>query len=191
MKKIVVFSMMSIMLLLGACSKDEPNTSGQGSVDDGEPVNGSGAIDHGVDDKQVGFNLLGGSIEEATGIPAEEKEQILSAFNVYIDTFNEKDIDSYLNTLSDNTESFDKAGERAYTEEVFAAYDLDRQASDVTIVQFNDDEAQVFANLKTSMRQVSTGLETNPSGRQVTVFTKDDGEWKVSAVHYIGDEVAK
>jgi hypothetical protein len=34
-------------------------------------------------------------------------------------------------------------------------------------------------------------LEFNQLGRQVTVFTKDDGNWKVSAIHYIGDEKTK
>ena len=41
------------------------------------------------------------------------------------------------------------------------------------------------------MKQLSTGLETKPSGRQVTVFTKDDGDWKVASVYYIGDDRKK
>ena len=40
------------------------------------------------------------TIEEAAGVPAEEKEQILEVFDVYIDTFNEKDIEKYMDTLS-------------------------------------------------------------------------------------------
>ena len=82
MKKIVIFTVMSVLLILGACSKDEGKPSNSGSADDGETTAGYGAIDHGVDDKQVGFNMLGGSIEEAAGIPAEEKEQVLAAFDV-------------------------------------------------------------------------------------------------------------
>ncbi len=191
LRKIVLFMIMSIILLLSACSKDEGTSSGSGSTEDGEAVNKYGAIDHGVDENKVGFNMTGDAIEEATGISAEAKEQILAAFTIYIDTFNKKDIDSYIDTLSDSTESFDKVEERTYMEEVFNAYDLDRRASDVTIVKYSESEAQVFANLNTSMKQLSSGLETNPSGRQVTVFTKDDGEWKVSAVHYLGDEVKK
>ena len=73
------------------------------------------------------------------------------------------------------------------TEEVFNHYDLNREASDVTIVKYSDTEAQVFSKLQTSMKQLTSGLETNPSGRQVTVFTKDEGDWKVASVHYIGD----
>ena len=191
MKKIVFFMMLSIILLLGACGKEEGGTSNAGSANDGEAATGFGAIDHGVEDKKVGFNMLGGTIEEVAGIPEEEKEQILAVFNSYLETFNQKDIESYLNTLSDNTESFNKAEERSYTEEAFNAYDIERQATDTTIVKYDENEAQVFANLQTSMTQLSSGLETNPSGRQVTVFTKDDGEWKVSAVHYIGDDEKK
>ncbi len=96
MKKLFVPISMSVLLLLGACSSDEGKSTGSGSVDDGEAVNENGAIDHGVDDKKVGFNLDGGAVEEASGVPAEEKEQILAAFNVYIDTLNEQDIDGYL-----------------------------------------------------------------------------------------------
>ena len=73
--------------------------SENGSVDDGEATNGYGAIDHGVDEKKVGFSITGDTIEEAANIPAEEKEQILEAFNAYIEAFNEKDIEGYMNTF--------------------------------------------------------------------------------------------
>ena len=188
MKKIQSLMAVLIVILLAACSGDEETIPNQGSVNDGEAVNGYGAIDHGVDDKKVGFNLSGDTIEEASGVPAEEKEKILDVFNVYISSFNDKDIERYLDTLSDRTDSFDKAEERVYmTEEVFNHYDLNREASDVTIVKYSDTEAQVFSKLQTSMKQLTSGLETNPSGRQVTVFTKDEGDWKVASVHYIGD----
>ncbi len=183
----------AMILLLAACTKDEGQTSNHGSVNDGEAANGYGAIDHGVDDKQevdekkVGFGLSGETIEEAAGVPPEEKERILEVFNVYIDAFNEKEIDQYLDTLSDETESFDKAEERTYMEDTFKNFDLSREASDVTIVKYSDTEAQVFAKLKTSMKQLSTGLETNQSGRQVTVLTKEEEGWKVASAHYIGD----
>lgn len=179
------------MLVLGACSGDDKPVSGQGSVDDGEAVKGNGTIDHGIDDKKVGFSLSGDSIEEAENIPAAEKEKIVETFDAYITAFNEKDIDAYFTTLSEETESFDFEEERAYMEEVFSEYDLNRVASEVTIVKYSDMEAQVFAELKTSMKQLSTGLETNPTGRQVTLLTKDGSEWKVSSVHYIGDNEDK
>ncbi len=191
MKKIVVLITMSLILLLGACSKDDGKSGENGSVNDGEAANEYGTINHGVDEKKVGFSLTGETIEEATGVPAEEKEKILAAFNNYIETFNKKDIDSYIDMLSDSTESFDKVEERAYMEEVFSAYDLNLQASDVTIVKYSEDETHLFANVKTAMKQLSSGLETNPKGRQVTVFTKDDGEWKLAALHHIEDKATE
>ncbi|MFJ7932787.1 nuclear transport factor 2 family protein [Sporosarcina sp. NPDC096371] len=191
MKKIVVFSMMSMLLLLGACSKDEGGASNGGSATDGEATPGFGTIDHGVDEKKVGFNLSDGSIEEAANVPVGEKEKILAVFTSYIDRLNNKDIDGYFDILSDQSGSFDKVEERSYLEQTFEEYDVTREVSDVTVVTYSENEAQVFANLQTKMKQLSSGLETNPSGRQVTVFTKDDGEWKVSAVHYLGDEAKK
>ena len=188
MKKLQISIILATILLLGACSSSKDETSsGHGSVNDGEAVNGYGAIDHGVDDKKVGFNITGDTIEEAAGVPAEEKERILATFEIYIDAFNDKDMDRYLETVSDQTDSFDKAEERAYMTDVFSSYDLDRQATDITIVKFTETEAQVFAKLKTSLKQLSSGLQTNQSGRQVTVFTKEEEAWKVSSVHYLGD----
>ena len=82
MKKVVVPLSMSVLLLLGACSSDEGKSTENGSVNDGEAANEYGAIDHGVDEKKVGFSLDGGAVEEASGVPAEEKEQILAVYNV-------------------------------------------------------------------------------------------------------------
>lgn len=160
---------MSSVLILGACSKDSTV----------------------VEEKKVGFNLIGETIEEVAGVPANEKEQILAAFNAYIDAFNDKDIDRYIDTLSERTESFDKIQERVKLEDTFSKLDIKREVSDVVIVKYEDEEAQVFTNLTTSVKQLDSGLETNPSGRQVTLFTKDDGEWKVASVHYIGNDEKK
>lgn len=187
MKKLQLSIILGIALILGACSGEDEKPAEQGSVDDGEAVNGYGSIDHGIDDKTVGFSLAGESIEEAENIPTAEREQILQAFDAYIAAFNEKDIDAYFVTLSEDTESFDLEEERIYMEDIFSEYDLNRVASEVTIVKYSETEAQVFAELQTSMKQLETGLQTNPTGRQVTLFTKDGDDWKVASVHYIGD----
>ena len=188
MKKFYIAIVVGILLVLGACSADKSNSSEHGSVDDGEAITNNGAIDHGVDDKQVGFKMSGGKIEEASGVPIAEKEQILEAFTIYIDAFNEKDIDKYMDTLSKHSEVFDLEEERSYMGEQFKEYNLNREVSDMTIVKYSENEAQVFATLKTKVKQISSGLEIDQLGRQVTVFTKDDGGWKVSSIHYIGDE---
>lgn len=189
MKKIWGLLFLTTALLLGACSDDKDQPTNQSTADDGEVATGSGAIDHGIDENGVGITVTGDTVEEASNVPAEEKKQILAAFDIYIDAFNDKDIDRYIDTLSANTESFDKEQERTYmTDEVFNLYDLDREASDVTIVKYSETEAQVFAELKTKMKQIATGLEVEESGRQVTLFVKEENDWKVSSVYYIGNQ---
>jgi len=179
--------LLALVLILGACSGDKDEAATPGSVDDGEAQNENGAIDHGVDENKIGFGLTDGTIEEAQNIPAADQEQIMQMFETYIDAFNDKDIDGFSDLLSETTESFNKEDERTYMEENFKEFDFKRTASDVTIVKYTEEEAQVFAKLQTSMKQLSTGLETNSTGRQVTLVTKEEGEWKVSSVHYIGD----
>lgn len=189
MKKVLAFTMLIAVLILGACSKNE-ETSNHGSVNDGEAPSEFGSIDHGVDENKVGFNLAGGSIEEAENVPAEEKELLIQSFDTYIHAFNNQDIDEYMGTLSEKPKSFNLDEEREYIESVFEQYELSREAKDVTIVKFDEQtgEAQVFANLVTKMKQKSTGLETSRDGRQVTVFTKESGEWKVNSVYYMEDQ---
>lgn len=189
MKKMLVFSMFIFVLILGACSQKE-DASNHGSVNDGEAPGGFGSIDHGVDENKVGFNLSGGSVEEAANVPAEEKALIIQTFETYIHAFNHQDIDEYMSTLSGNPKSFNLDEERAYIQDVFEQYELSRDAKDLTIVKYDEEtgEAQLFANLATKMKQKSTGLETNRDGRQVTVFTKEDGDWKVNSVYYMEDQ---
>ena len=194
MKKMFVFSMLICMLIVGACSKKEDTSSNQGSVNDGEKPSEFGSIDHGVDensdDNKVGFNLSSGTIEEAANVPANEKEQIIKSFDTYIHAFNNQDIDEYMSTLSEKPKSFNLEEEREYIESAFEQYELSREAKNITIVKFDEEtgEAQVFANLVTKMKQKSTGLETNRDGRQVTVFTKEDGDWKVNSVYYMEEQ---
>ncbi|MDW0112562.1 nuclear transport factor 2 family protein [Sporosarcina saromensis] len=190
MKKTVVYLMLVFVLVLSACSKNEEDNANQGSVNDGETSNEFGSIDHGVDENKVGFNLSGGEIEEAADVPAEEKTALMEAFDTYIHAFNAQDVDEYMRTLSKNPQSFSIDEERTYIEGVFGEYEISRDAKDVTIVKYDADkgEAQVFSNLDTTLKQKSSGLETNRTGRQVTVFTKEDGNWKVTSVYYMEDQ---
>ena len=170
MKKVWLSIILGAILILAACSSEDKKDKVNESPEEG-----------------VGFSLSGDSIEEAENIPDEAKEQILQAFDAYIEAFNQKDIDAYFETLSKDTESFDLEEERTYMEETFSENDLNRVATETTIVKYTDTEAQVFSKLKTSMKQLASGYEINPTGRQVTLFTKEEGEWKVAGVHYIGD----
>ncbi|REB08829.1 hypothetical protein DVB69_06830 [Sporosarcina sp. BI001-red] len=185
----------SLALLLSACSGDDDSAKkNPGSIDDGEQTNEYGSIDHGVTDKgdkanedgdDVGFSLDGGSIEEAANVPAEQKEAIVQAFNQYIDTLNEGDVDAYLESLS--SDGYDLDDERAATEELLATRELTRTPTELTIVKYSEEEAQVFTTMETTVKDKESGKQDVSKGRQVTVMTNENGKWKAKAVHYIGD----
>lgn len=140
-----------------------------------------------IDDGTVGFEILGDTIQEATGVPEDEKNNIISAFDEYIAAFNEKDLERYKNIISKNAKGFNYEEDVQAVSAVFAQYDVKRTAEDITIVNYNEEEAQVFSNLKTETKEIETGAELSGVGRQVTVFMKEDG-WKVSSIYYIGSE---
>lgn len=172
MKKIGLAFLLGVILLLVAC-----NDSGKEKEQDLQ----------GADEEGIGFSLSGESVEEAQNVPEEEKKDILNAFDLYITKFNEKDLDGYMDMIAEETESFDKQEERAYTASVFKEYDLNRVPSDITIVKYDKEEAQVFSKLSYTLKQLSTGLETKEEARQVTLFVKEDAQWRVKSVHSIGE----
>ncbi|MGE7022733.1 nuclear transport factor 2 family protein [Solibacillus cecembensis] len=140
-----------------------------------------------IDEGTVGFEILGDTIQEASGVPQQEKEKILAAFDEYITAFNEKDLERYKNIISKNAEGFQYEEDIQAVTKVFKQYDINREAQDVTIVKYKENEAQVFSNLKTETKEMETGAELAADGRQVTVFVKED-QWKVSSIYYIGNE---
>lgn len=164
MKKILMASFACVILLLGACGDSE-------------------AIEQ-QEDEKVGFSMTGGSIEEATNVPEDEKEAILAAFDTYIAAFNDRDVEAYMAMIGSN---YDAEEERTFLEKHFENYEQIREPSNVTIVKYEAEEAQVFANINNELKQLSTGLETEDRIRQVTVFAKENGEWKVKSVHSIGE----
>lgn len=162
--------LLAVLFVLGACSDQAKNEV--------EPEEREG---------EVGFSLTGDSIEEAENIPEDEKKAILEAFDIYITSFNDKNWEAYMEIISDESESFDKEEELEYIETFFVDYDLIREPSNITIVKYNEDEAQVFSTLAHQLKQLSSGLEKKEDARQVTVFTKEDDGWKVKSVHSIGE----
>lgn len=165
------------VLVLAACRDTEQET------DNGTEKDTQEIIDKGT----VGFEVMGDSIEEAANVPAEEKEKILAAFNEYIDAFNAEDLDRYGETTSKNAKGFDYNLDLEEAKKAFEMYAINRQADDVTIVKYDDKEAQVFANLTVDMTEEETNTQVSSAGRQVTVFVKEDTDWKVSSVYYIGE----
>lgn len=174
-------------LLLSACGKEEKSS---GSVNDGEPSNKSNAIEHDITDQsEVGFEMAGGKIEEAQDVPKDERKAILTAFDTYMTAFNNEDIDTYMSVIAKDPEGFDYAKEETEVKKTFAELNVNRTAEDVTLIKFDKNQAQVFAKLNISVEQESKGAKLNSSGRQVTVFANEDGEWRVTSVFFIRDTI--
>ena len=137
----------------------------------------------------VGFEMLGETIEEASGVPAEEKEKILVTFNEYIESFNEEDIDRYAQTLSKNPKGFNYDQELEDVKRIFDQYSvIDRKAEDITIVKYSEKEAQVFSTMTANMIEEASGIEVTGEARTVVVLVKEDGNWKVTSVHAMDNQ---
>lgn len=165
------------VLVLAACGDTEQGKE-DGTEKDAEQI---------IEEGTVGFEVMGDSIEEAANVPAEEKEKILAAFNEYIEAFNAEDLDRYAQTTSKHAKGFDYDLDLEEAKKAFNMYAINRQAEDVTIVKYDDKEAQVFSNLKVDMTEEETDTQVSSTGRQVTVFVKEEADWKVSSVYYIGE----
>ena len=165
------------LLLLAACSNKNDDLSAE------ERQN---LIDEGT----VGFEMAGGIIKKAENIPEKEEKAILSAFDEYIESFNKKEIDRFMRTLSKNPDGFDLEKEEEYMKTVFEQYDIKRSAEDITITKYNDQQAQVHSKITTHLFQIGTNVQHDNVGKQVTVFTKEDGAWKVTSTFYVGDDSA-
>lgn len=138
-----------------------------------------------TDDEKVGFELNSdGKVDEAKSVPADEKKAILALFNEYIDSFNDKDINRYTKTLSENPKGFKLDEEIDYTKQAFKDYDVKRTAKNVTIKKYKENYAEVFANIKTIVKQDDQTF-TQPLD-QVTVMAKENGKWGISAVYVMG-----
>ncbi|RKJ32086.1 DUF3225 domain-containing protein, partial [Butyricicoccus sp. 1XD8-22] len=99
------------VFVLAACSNKEQDVN----TKDAEQV---------IDNGTIGFEIMGDNIEEVTDIPEEEKEAILKAFDEYIASFNSKDIDRYINTLSKDPQGFTIEDDKAEAELAFEQYDI-------------------------------------------------------------------
>ncbi|WP_391120304.1 nuclear transport factor 2 family protein [Psychrobacillus sp. L3] len=186
MKLIHLLILAATVLALAACNSNEDKATNAGSANDNAPSNAQSVTDHGAKDKsQVGFEMAGGNIEEATNVPKKAKTAIIAAFNEYMDAFNEENIDRYMKIISKKPEGFNYETEKTDVQAAFKEYDITRTAENTTIIQYDENNAQVFANLKTNLVQPSTGAKLERNGRQVTVFVKEDGKWLVTSVYFM------
>lgn len=144
-----------------------------------------------IEENNVGFEMTGENVKEAQNIPEKEKEKILSAFEEYIDAFNAEDIERYKNTLSQNAEGFNYQEDVKEVQKAFEKYNIKKTPSDVTVVKYSEKEAQVFSKIVTDMTETASNKNLSTSGRQVTVFVKENDDWKVSSIFYIGDQTSE
>ena len=163
------------LLILTACG----NKNDDMSAEDSAKV---------IEDGTVSFEMMGENVEKATNVPKEDEKAILAAFDEYIAALNAGEIDRYMQTISKNPKGFKYDEEKAYATEVFDQFNIKRDVKDVTIAKYKKEEAEVFTNMTMHSLQVKTNIEHESAGRQVTVFVKEDGGWKVTSVYYIGDD---
>ncbi|KIL42995.1 nuclear transport factor 2 family protein [Jeotgalibacillus campisalis] len=182
-----------LTLLLAACSGDD-TTENTGSIDDGQSGQGldthtqSEAPESAEEDSEIGFEMNSeGEVDEAEDVPPEAEEAILSVFDEYISTFNEKDIEGYLQLLRTDDGYFDEEEERTALEKVYESFDVEREVELKTISEYKEDEAHVYADLILTTTDPSNGAEVTRTGRQITVFHLVEEEWKIASIHFMAD----
>lgn len=143
-----------------------------------------------LDEKAVSYELAGDDVQEVKSLPKQEKQALLAAFDEYMAAFNAGDLDRYMATISDNPQGFDYDEYEESTKEMFATYHIRQQAEDVTIIDYERDTAQIFANVTLDMKEVATTASLQSGGRQVTVFAKEDDAWEVTSIYFIGNEMS-
>jgi hypothetical protein len=127
-------------------------------------------------------------MKEAEDIPAEEKQAILDAFNEYIESFNNENVERYLATLSKTPVNFTLEEEEAAVNNVFSKLDVRRKASNVKIINYQGKKADVYAELEVTTKDPNSDREATTTGRQLTIFQKTDEGWKVSMIRVKQDE---
>lgn len=141
-----------------------------------------------ADENAVSFEMANGQVEEVKDIPTDVKEEVLTAFNEYMASFNDGDVERYIKTLSTNPDGFNLEEEKETLTATFKAYDVVRTADNITITKYEKNTVNVYATLQTNLVEKETGTAVESKGKQVTVFTNENNEWKVSSVFYIGEE---
>ncbi|WP_421381492.1 DUF3225 domain-containing protein [Bacillus salacetis] len=130
-------------------------------------------------------------MEEASDIPEEEKQAIMDAFNEYIESFNDEDVERYMATLSETPVNFTLEEEEAAVNNVFSKLDVRRKASNVKIVNYQGKKADVYAELEVTTKDPNSDRQATTHGRQLTIFQKTDEGWKVSMIRVMQDPEEK
>lgn len=189
MKKMILAA--SVALLLAACSDSEEPSVNSNTADDGNVSSENNAVDHGVEDKkkeEVGFTLNDQGEAEAAEVPEAEAEKILAAYQEYIDAFNAEDVDRYMEGIAMEPDGFDREEDREALTEAFSNFDTTYEPSNQTIVKYEEGRAEVYAQIDVTMAEPNSDKSAKQSGRQVVVFKNEDDAWKVSSLHFIGNQ---
>jgi len=135
-----------------------------------------------IDEGTIGFEMADGVIKKAENVPANEEKAILAAFNEYVEALNAEEIERYMRTLSKNPKGYNLEEEKKFVLENFEQYDIKRKVKDTVITKYSGDEAEVYTDMTADLTEIKTNVKQVNSRRQITVFIKEDGEWKVSSV---------
>ncbi|WP_342463105.1 nuclear transport factor 2 family protein [Ureibacillus sp. FSL K6-8385] len=179
MKKWLMFAVAAVFLL-SACGNTKSESNG--TSEEAYNATANHEKSNGQPEDSVGFEMIGEAFVEAENVPAAEKAKIMTAFNEYIDAFNDKDIGRYGKVLSKNASGFNYDEEIEVVKETFKNHDVKLVDSDATIVKYSDDEAQVVANIDYHVKEHGTDATLNRTVRQVTIFVKEDGDWKITRI---------
>lgn len=189
MKKMIIAA--GLILTLAACSDSEEPSVNENTVEDGNAASENNAVEHGIDEKKeekVGFTVDDEGNILAAEVPEEPARELLAAYDEYIAAFNAEDIDRYMETIAQKPDGFDREEDKAALVQAFKAYDSQYETSDETIVKYEENRAEVFASLNVKMKDANSDDAVEQSARQVVIFKKEDGEWKVNGVHLIGNQ---
>ncbi|WP_226675917.1 nuclear transport factor 2 family protein [Rossellomorea aquimaris] len=189
-KKIMLGIGMST-LLLGACGADEEKKEEKETAKT-EEVNPK---EDPATDEAASLNQMtqvvedSSALQEAEGIPEEEKTAINAAFNQYINAFNEEDFDSYMSVISKTPVNFKYEDEERYVKQIFDSVDSKRSVDNVKIINYAaGKKADVYAEIKATTKDPNSDKEVTRSGKQVTVFHKKEDGWKVAAIFFLATE---
>lgn len=178
-------------LLLGACGADEEKKVEKDTAKTEEVS----PQEDPATDEAASLNQMtqvvedASALEEAEGIPEEDKTAINAAFNQYITAFNEEDFDSYMSVISKTPVNFKYEDEERYVKQIFDSVDSKRSVDNVKIINYAaGKKADVYAEIKATTKDPNGDKEVTRSGKQVTVFHKKEDGWKVAAIFFLASE---
>ncbi|MCA1060790.1 nuclear transport factor 2 family protein [Rossellomorea aquimaris] len=178
-------------LLLGACGADEEKKEEKDTAKTEEVS----PKEDPATDEAASLNQMtqvvedASALEQAEGIPEEDKTAINAAFDQYINAFNEEDFDSYMSVISKTPVNFKYEDEERYVKQIFDSVDSKRSVDNVKIINYAaGKKADVYAEIKATTKDPNSDKEVTRSGKQVTVFHKKEDGWKVAAIFFLASE---